>query len=131
MRINKKEILKRRKFSSEFKKKIVSEFESGRYSVKALSRLHSIAPTQIYNWVYKYSTTQEKGYRVVEMSESSSEKLKKLETKIKELEAIVGRKQIKIDFLEKMVDLAEQEYSIDIKKKCSTEQSSTSDQNHS
>jgi hypothetical protein len=38
---------------------------------------------------------------------------------LKEAEMSVGQKQIMIDFLEKMIELAEQEYGIDIKKKFS------------
>ena len=34
-----------------------------------------------------------------------------------DLERIVGQKQIVIDFQEKMIELAEQEYNVDIKKK--------------
>lgn len=39
---------------------------------------------------------------------------------------MVGQKQIVIDFQEKMIDLAEEEYGIDIKKKFETRPSSTS-----
>lgn len=54
------------------------------------------------------------------MKDSATRKLKELETRIKELEQIVGQKQIKIDFLEKMIDLAKEELDIDIKKNSDT-----------
>ena len=57
------------------------------------------------------------------MKDSATRKLKELETRIKELEQIVGQKQIKIDFLEKMIDLAREELDIDIKKNSNTLQS--------
>jgi len=57
------------------------------------------------------------------MKESSSQKLKAMEKRLKELEAIVGQKQIKIDYLEKMIDLADQEFGIKIKKNSDTPQS--------
>ena len=120
MKQSKVRIAKRRKFTTTFKQHIVSEFESGQFSISELSKLHGIASKLIYDWIYKFSTTQTRGYRIVEMSESSTEKLKQLELKVKELEAMVGRKQIQVEFLEKMIDLAEQEYGVDIKKKCST-----------
>jgi uncharacterized coiled-coil protein SlyX len=50
------------------------------------------------------------------MKDSQTTKLKELEQRIKELEQNVGQKQIKIEFLEKMIDLAKQEFNIDIKK---------------
>jgi predicted component of type VI protein secretion system len=54
-------------------------------------------------------------------------KLKELEQKVKELERMVGQKQIKIDYLEKMIDIAKDELNIDIKKKFNTPQSTGSE----
>jgi tmRNA-binding protein len=59
---------------------------------------------------------KKKEKQVVE-TDSDTRKLLLLKEQIKELERTIGQKQIKIDFLEKMVDLAEEEYRIDIKKK--------------
>ena len=100
MRANQKSIRKQRKYSEEFKKQLVSDFESGQYSVPQLERLHGINNGSIYNWIYKYSTFNNKGYRIVEHKSSSNKKVKDLENKVKELEAALGRKQIMIDYLE-------------------------------
>lgn len=120
MKANVKMLRKRRVFTEDFKKSIVKDFESGNYSVGQLARLHQIQGVVLYRWIHKYSNFNEKGSRIVEMKDSSSEKLKALERKVKELEAIVGQKQIKIDFLEKMMDIAKEELDIDIKKNYST-----------
>ena len=77
----------------------------------------------IYNWIYKFSNFNEKGFRVVEMKDSSSKKMQELEAKNKELEAALGRKQIQLDYLEKMIELAKTELDIDIKKNYSTPRS--------
>ena len=45
---------------------------------------------------------------------------------IKELERTVGRKQIMIDYLEKMMEIAKDELDIDIKKNFGTPQSTGS-----
>ena len=126
MRANIKKVRKYRRYSEEFKKQVVSDYESGRYSVLELERLHRINNKQIYNWIYKYSIFNQKGYRVVEMKDSSTKKLKDLEKRIKELEGMIGRKQIKIDYLEKLIELAGEEYDIDIKKNSDTPQSTGS-----
>lgn len=123
MKANIKLIRKKRSYSKEFKLDIVKDFESGKYSVPQLEKLHGIGNSLIYKWIYKYSTFNEKGFRIVEMKKSSSEKLKELQKRIAELERLVGQKQIKIDFLEKMVEIAKDEYNIDIKKKPFTPQS--------
>ena len=120
MKANVQIIQKRRIYSESFKRQIVEDFESGKYSATQLSRLHNIPCVSIYRWIYKFSNFNEKGFRVVEMKQSSSQKVKELEKKVKELEATVGRKQIMIDFLETMIEVAKDELDIDIKKNYST-----------
>ena len=110
------EIRKHRMFSEEFKKNIVDTFERGEFSVLQLSKLYGIGNPTIYNWVYKFSTFNEKGCRIVEMKDSRENKLKELSNKVKELEQIVGQKQIAIDYLEKMIELAKTDLNIDLKK---------------
>jgi len=123
MKANLRLIRKQRRYSVELKKELVSLFESGKYSVPQLEKLYGIRNGTIYRWIYKLSTFNEKGIRVVEMKQSSSNKLKELEQKVKELERAVGQKQIKIDYLEKMIDLAKEELNIDVKKNFDTSQS--------
>lgn len=127
MKANVKQIRKHRRYSEEFKKEIVSFFESGKFSVLQIERLYGIDNVLIYRWIYKFSTFNEKGFRVVEMKESNIDKVKELEQKIKELEQAVGQKQIKIDYLEKMMEIAKTELNIDIKKNFSTPQSTGSE----
>ncbi len=113
----------RRVFSEEFKKARVKEYESGKFTVNEICKLFGLQPKVIYNWIYRYSIYNKKSIKVVEMSESSSRKLKDMELRIKELEQIVGQKQLKIDYLEKMIELAGKELDIDIKKNSGTPQS--------
>jgi transposase-like protein len=127
MKANLKNIRKSRRYSEDFKREIVSVFESGKFSVPQLEKLYGIHNVTIYNWIYKFSTFNEKGFRVIEMKESSIDKLKQLELKVKELEQIVGQKQIKIDYLEKMIDIAKDDLNIDIKKNYNTPQSTGSE----
>lgn len=123
MQANLREIRKHRRYSEEFKKEIVIIFESGQLSVPQIEKLYGVSAVSVYKWIYKFSTFNEKGFRVVEMKQSSIEKLKELERKVKELEQIVGQKQIKIDYLEKMIDIAKDDLKIDIKKNYNTPQS--------
>ena len=117
MRNNLRKLRKQRHYSEDFKKMLVSLFERGEYSVLQLEKLYGVGNPTIYKWIYKFSIFNEKGIRVVEMAKSSSLKLKELSKKVKDLEQIVGQKQIKIDYLEKMIDIAKDEFDIDIKKK--------------
>ncbi len=123
MGTKKVEINLRRVFSEEFKKARIKEYESGKFTVKEIGRLFGIQMPVIYRWIYKYSAYNKKSVKVVEMNESSTKKLKDFELRIKELEQIVGQKQLKIDYLEKMIELAKEEFDIDIKKNSDTLQS--------
>jgi len=116
MRVNVKQIRKQRNYSEEFKKGLVSSFEKGEFSVCQLEKLYGVSNALIYNWIYKFSSFNEKGCRIVEMVDSKQSKLKELSNKVTELEQVVGQKQIAIEYLEKMIELAKTELNIDIKK---------------
>ena len=123
MEPNLRKIRKKRIYSEDFKKEIVSIFESGQLSVLQIEKLYNINQKSIYNWIYKYSKFNEKGSRVVEMKASNINKVKELERRLKELERIVGQKQIKIDYLDKLIEIASKELGVDIKKNSNIEQS--------
>jgi transposase-like protein len=126
MRENIQILQKQRFYSESFKKELVQLFESGKYSVLQLSRLYGVHASVIYTWIYKFSNFNEKGVRVVEMQDSHSDKLKALEQQVKELERIIGQKQIKIDFLDKLIDVASEQLNVDIKKNFNTQPSTGS-----
>jgi len=113
----------KRIFSEDFKKSVISDYESGKFTVGELATLHAVHSTLIYRWIYRYSTYQKRNIKVVEMSESSTQKVKELQKRIAELERIVGQKQLNIDYLEKVIELAKEELGIDIKKNSDTPQS--------
>jgi transposase len=116
-------INQRRIFSEDFKKARIKEYENGKFTVQELSRLFDIQGTLIYRWIYQYSVYNKKSVKVVEMAESGTKKLKDLETRVRELERVIGQKQLEIDYLEKMIDLAKEKFDIDIKKNSNTPQS--------
>jgi transposase-like protein len=115
-----KRISRKRKFSEDLKLKIVKEYESGAFSVVEMTKVYDISYQTIYNWIYKYSKYNKKSIQVVEMKDSQAHKMKQMEARIKELEHAVGQKQMNIDYLEKMIELAKENYDIDIKKNSNT-----------
>lgn len=105
-----------RYFSEEFKLARVKEYESGEFTVLELSKLYSIREPVIYRWIYKFSKFNKKQVVVVESKNSSTKKLKDYEKRIQELERIVGQKQIKLDYLEKLIEIAGDDLGFDLKK---------------
>jgi transposase len=113
-----------RNFSEDFKRKKVSELDRNLISIAELCREHQVSSTSVYKWIYAYSTMRKKGLRQVIEAKSDSHKLMALREEMKELQRIIGEKQIRIDFQEKLIDMAEREYKVDIKKKLSGKLSS-------
>jgi len=109
--------IKRRKiFSEELRRQAVKEYEKGELTVLEISKSYQACRASIYRWINKYSQFEKQDIQIVEKKMSNTKKIKELEDKVKELERIIGVKQINIDFLEKMMEIAKEEYDIDIKK---------------
>lgn len=120
---NGKRLNTRRIYSEDFKLKIVKFYESGKHTVRELEKIYDISNPTIYKWIYKYSNYNKKSIKVVELKDSQMHKLKELQNRIAELEQALGQKQMNIDYLEKMIELAKEHYDIDIKKNSNTPQS--------
>ena len=118
---------KKRHFSENFKREKVREIELGVTSVAEVRKTYDVSFTSIYKWRNKFGTInmKEKRERLIVESQSDAVQLRELKKRIAELERAVGQKQLLIDFHEKMIELAEEEYGIDIKKKFSGGQSNT------
>lgn len=115
-----KRLKRRRIYSEEFKLEIVRLYESGQRTVLELIRDYGLAKQTVYRWIYRYSNYNKKSLQIVEYQDSQTHRVKELEEKVRALEQAVGRKQMNIDFLEKMIDLAKEQYDIDIKKNFET-----------
>jgi len=106
-----------RYFSLDFKKKRVQELEHNVSTISDICKTYKVSRTSVYKWLYKYSDMAKKQVKQVVEAKSDTKKIQFLEERIKELERIVGKKQILIDFQDKMIEIAEQTYQVDIKKK--------------
>jgi len=111
------EIKKVRYFSENFKREKVDQLVGKQISIQELSKLYNVSRTSIYKWLYKYSLHHKKGSKQVVEMESEGLKTKKLLSKISELEGILGRKQIELDFNVKVLDLLSEELGYNVKKK--------------
>ena len=89
-------------------------------SVLSASREYDVDPKSVYKWLNKYSRHLQSSKRIVVEMESEGYKTKELEKRILELEAALGRKQLEVDFLNKMIEIGKEELGVDLKKKYST-----------
>lgn len=112
-----------RYFSGDFKKKRIQELENNLVRVSDICKTYKVSRTSVYKWLYKYSNMAKKQVKQVVEAKSDTKKIQFLEDRIKELERIVGQKQLLIDFQDKMIEIAENTYEVDIKKKLSSKPS--------
>ena len=88
--------MKRRKFTSEFKFKVVVEALSERYSIQEIGRRHGIHPNQVTKWKSQFL---ENGSSVFERP------VKDAKTEAQEQEdrylKTIGQQKVEIDFLRK------------------------------
>lgn len=105
-----------RHFSEPLKRKIVTEIESCEISVKEVASLYDVKIQSVYRWIHLYSKHNQTNTRQVVEMESESKKTLALASRVAELERIVGQKQLTIDYLDKLLEVAGQHYEVDLKK---------------
>jgi len=122
-KLNEKERLLRN-FSEEFKRQKVREIERKQTKISEVCREYEVSSSSVRCWLKKYSGNYMKGVKTIVESQSDTRKIIELQAKIADLERAVGQKQLIIDFQQKVIDLAEEAYGVDIKKKLQSKPSS-------
>ncbi len=106
-----------RTFSVPFKQEKVKDIESKQITVSQLSRLYGVSRSAIYKWIKLYGSLEHKNERIVVEKESESYKTEQLLKKVAELEQLVGRKQVEIEYLNKVIEVSSELTGMDLKKK--------------
>lgn len=88
----------RRKFSAEFKTKVVLEALKERSTVEEIARKYEVHPTQINTWKKDFLS---KAALVFESEQKPSEDKEQKEAAIEKLYAQIGQQKVEIDFLKK------------------------------
>ena len=86
--------MKRRKFSSKFKTKVVLEALSERYTIQELARKHELHPNQISNWKRQFLDHAETIF-----DEGGDNRAEELEKEKQQLYKVIGQQKVEIDFL--------------------------------
>lgn len=88
----------RRKFSADFKAKVVIEALKERNTIEQLARKYEIHPTQINNWKKEFLANAASAFS---SDSDKSEEKEDQEKKIEKLYAQIGNQKVEIDFLKK------------------------------
>lgn len=121
-------------YSMSFKLSIVSEIEHGYISVTGAQRKYGIqSKSTVINWLRKFGTFDWENQTPSNMPKSKDQKILELEQKIKLLEkqkAFLEKQAENSDkkaiFFDMMIDMAEKEFNIPIRKNSLPEQSTDS-----
>ncbi len=124
-------------YSMSFKLEVVKEIESGLVSSSGAKRKYGIqARSTVVNWLRKYGTFDWENQTPSNMPQSKEQRLMELEAKVKLLEkqkAMLEHQMERADkktiIFDMMIDLAEKEYNISIRKNSSPEQSTSIEKN--
>ena len=108
---------RRRIFSDSFKADRVLEIERGALSISVLSRTYEVSRTAIYKWMGQYGKRYKKGVRMVVEQESESSKRRILESRVAELERLLGQKQVEVEYLKRVLEEGSRLVGEDLKKK--------------
>ena len=107
----------RRVFSEEFKRKKVREIEQQITTIAQVSRQYEVREDSVSKWMAKYGQHYMKRERTIVESQSDTVKIAALKAQVAELQRIIGEKQVQLEFKDKIIELAEEVYGVDIKKK--------------
>ncbi|MCA1807674.1 MAG: transposase [Actinobacteria bacterium] len=122
-------------YSMAFKLRVVMEIESGELTIYAARKKYGIqGGNTITTWLRKFGTFDWENQTPSNMPKSQEQKLMELEQKVKLLEKQKAFLERQVETADKkaiifdmMITLAEKEYNIPIRKKCSPEQSTTTE----
>ena len=109
-----------RRYSTSFKRQLVAEITSGKYTVFSASRAYSISYTSVQRW-WKQSTSPTQWPKMlrIQMPDEAS-KVKQLEKEKQALESALARAQLKIITLEATLEVIEENAQAAAKKKIDT-----------
>lgn len=124
-------------YSDSFKLQVVSEIERGFLSATAAKRKYGIqSRSTVVNWLRKYGNFDWENQTPSAMPKTPEQRIMELEAKVKllekqkhHLEDQVDRADKKSIIFDMMIDLAEKEYNIAIRKNSLPEQSTNSKKN--
>lgn len=119
----------------QFKLSVVREVEQTGIGLCAISRKYGIqSETTVKRWLEKYGTFDWANIKLGTMPKSKEQELLELQEKVKMLEKKNARLEHELDMschkaaiFDLMIDLAEKEYKIDIRKNSSPEQLKSTD----
>lgn len=113
----KKTYRRKRTFSEGLKRRLVEEIDNCEISVSEVCRIYKVSTTSVYRWIRKYSLIYQRQSKLIVEEKSESKKRAALEKKVSELQQKLGQKQMRLEYLEKILEAHKEDTGEDIEKK--------------
>ena len=104
------------RYSMAFKQKVITEIESGKYSLRQVSKIYNVSDVSLYKWLRRFGKNHLIGKIVRVEMKGEADLIKQLEAEKKALESALAQAHLKIITLESTMEVAEERYKIDFKK---------------
>ncbi|MFQ5800031.1 MAG: transposase [Bacteroidota bacterium] len=109
-----------RRYSEAFKRSVVAEVESGRYTVLEAAAAHQVNFSSVYKWI-KEMGSPDTHTRIMRIEMPNERKrIKQLEKEKRALESALAQAHMKITLLESTVEVLEEKGGLRLKKKIDT-----------
>ena len=108
------------RYSSAFKQKVVTEIESGVYTVGEVERIYGVTRATIYEWLRRFGKDHLINRTVRVQMRGEADRIKELEKDKQKLEAALAQAHLKIISLESTIESAGELFNVDLKKKFGT-----------
>lgn len=125
-----KKVKSRNRYPNELKRKIALEYLSGRFSYAVAAEEYGLKSKDVVKefvkwYLRNYELSHSNMAEPMAKSKTSSHtpKEQELQKRIKELEAQLAYSNLKVEALETMIDIAEEQLHIDIRKKSGSQRS--------
>ncbi len=109
-----------KRYSIAFKQKVISEIEEGKYAKSESSKIYGISQGSIHYWLKKYGKYKVLNKIVRIEMKGEKDRIKQLEKEKRTLESALAQSHLKALYLESLVEIAEEKYGLDLKKKSDT-----------
>ena len=105
------------RYSSAFKLKVISEIESGKFSIEQARKIYDIkGNSTIHSWINKYGKNHLIPKIVRIQMKDERDKIKELKNEIKVLQKALSRAQVDNICWQSLVEVIDEKYNIDSKK---------------
>lgn len=109
-----------RHFSDDFKISIVEEFLSGSFSQHSLCKKYSLHGGSLREWIRIFAPEYEFASDIMSKKPSENDQIRELKLALRQKELELKREKMRGDLYETIIEVAEEQFQIPIRKKAGT-----------